>query len=167
MGPESPHLGRAAPVGSWPGRAGCCVQRTWPRFFLPAASPFLKPYQAKKKKRRARARTPYALCLFIETTRPPTNQTKPKHIKPSAQVDPCGLRIPHEWVSCPFAHRGERAARRDPRAVGYRSVPCAFAKQRLPCPSGDLCGDSHSLYEVRPPPAVRAVHAVLRMLCVC
>lgn len=31
------------------------------------------------------------------------------------QVTPCSKRYSHDWASCPYAHPGERAARRDPR----------------------------------------------------
>jgi hypothetical protein len=49
--------------------------------------------------------------------------------RPTRQVAMCGLRIPHDWAACPFAHQGERAARRDPARCPYRSVPCEYAKE--------------------------------------
>lgn len=45
------------------------------------------------------------------------------------QVELCGLRVPHDWALCARAHRGERAARRDPRVYSYSSIPCAAAKE--------------------------------------
>jgi hypothetical protein len=50
-----------------------------------------------------------------------------------------------DWAACPCGHPGERAARRCPRAVGYRSIACAYAKRRVPCPDGDMCLNAHNL----------------------
>lgn len=65
----------------------------------------------------------------------------------SYKVTPCNKPFAHDWSSCPCSHAGERAARRDPRAVPYRSIACAYAKRRIPCPDGDQCLNAHNLYE--------------------
>jgi hypothetical protein len=40
------------------------------------------------------------------------------------QVAPCPLRERHDWSACPYAHRGERAARRCPQTCNYSAQPC-------------------------------------------
>ncbi|GBF88752.1 hypothetical protein Rsub_01653 [Raphidocelis subcapitata] len=65
----------------------------------------------------------------------------------SYKVTPCNKPFAHDWSSCPCSHAGERAARRDPRAVPYRSIACPYAKRRIPCPDGDQCLNAHNLYE--------------------
>ncbi|KAK9822758.1 hypothetical protein WJX74_005332 [Apatococcus lobatus] len=40
------------------------------------------------------------------------------------KIKVCPRKEPHDWVFCPFAHSGERAVRRDPRAFFYSSDTC-------------------------------------------
>ena len=58
---------------------------------------------------------------------------------------PTGAHAPP--CSGPPRQGGERSARRPPAA--HKSIPCAYAKQRLNCPDGERCQFAHSLYEVR------------------
>ncbi|KAJ7974843.1 Zinc finger CCCH domain-containing protein [Quillaja saponaria] len=52
----------------------------------------------------------------------------------------------HDWTNCPFAHRGEKALRRDPRRIPYSAVTCtAFRNGR--CQKGDLCEFAHGVFE--------------------
>ncbi|KIZ02589.1 zinc finger (CCCH-type) family protein [Monoraphidium neglectum] len=48
----------------------------------------------------------------------------------SFKILPCSRRTSHDWTSCPFAHPGEKARRRDPRLFSYLAVPCPDVKQR-------------------------------------
>ncbi|KAF8058885.1 zinc finger CCCH domain-containing protein 67 [Scenedesmus sp. PABB004] len=65
----------------------------------------------------------------------------------SYKVAFCARRYPHDWASCPCGHKGERAARRDPRVHPYDAIACSFAKQRQTCPRGDACTHAHNLFE--------------------
>lgn len=61
------------------------------------------------------------------------------------KVVACGRTRAHDWMSCPFAHPGEKAARRDPR-VGYAAVSCADFR-RGSCRRGDACPWAHGVFE--------------------
>eukprot|EP00775_Hariotina_reticulata_P013398 gene13398-13526_t len=51
------------------------------------------------------------------------------------KVAPCPLRERHDWSACPYAHRGERAARRCPKTCSYSAQPCAeYNKAVVPAP---------------------------------
>lgn len=43
-----------------------------------------------------------------------------------AQILTCPRRHSHDWTSCPYAHSGESARRRDPSV--YRPIPCPESK---------------------------------------
>ena len=48
------------------------------------------------------------------------------------QIDECPKQRPHDWTQCPFAHHGERAARRPPQGNGwfaYSGTACAEFKR--------------------------------------
>ncbi len=58
------------------------------------------------------------------------------------QIVQCTKTTSHEWSNCPFAHPGERAARRDPRIYLYTGIVCPDMKKvslpghfALHCPS--------------------------------
>ncbi|KAG0546233.1 hypothetical protein BDA96_02G429800 [Sorghum bicolor] len=65
----------------------------------------------------------------------------------------------HVWMSCPYAHRGERARRRDPRTFLYSATPCPAyeeSKRQLrlarstaapTCARGLRCGYAHGVFE--------------------
>ncbi|KAL6896917.1 hypothetical protein ACP4OV_007489 [Aristida adscensionis] len=40
------------------------------------------------------------------------------------KVHRCPQPCSHDWTVCPYAHKGERARRRDPRRFDYLAVPC-------------------------------------------
>jgi len=46
-----------------------------------------------------------------------------------AQVIPCSKRFCHDWTTCPFAHPGEKARRRDPRLYAYTGIACPDMKK--------------------------------------
>ncbi|KAK1578638.1 hypothetical protein Q3G72_031893 [Acer saccharum] len=52
----------------------------------------------------------------------------------------------HDWNDCPYAHRGERAQRRDPRKVSYSAILCRSYRTGN-CPKGNSCEHSHGLFE--------------------
>lgn len=52
-----------------------------------------------------------------------------------AQVLPCSKRHVHDWTTCPYAHPGEKARRRDPRVFSYLAIPCPETKQVRNCGS--------------------------------
>eukprot|EP00191_Tetraselmis_sp_GSL018_P002221 CAMPEP_0177597850 /NCGR_PEP_ID=MMETSP0419_2-20121207/11964_1 /TAXON_ID=582737 /ORGANISM="Tetraselmis sp., Strain GSL018" /LENGTH=439 /DNA_ID=CAMNT_0019090113 /DNA_START=385 /DNA_END=1704 /DNA_ORIENTATION=- len=58
----------------------------------------------------------------------------------------CPKKYSHEWSACPFAHKGERATRRDPRSFTYSAASCPDFKSGS-CPRGDLCPYSHGVFE--------------------
>ncbi|KAF6256220.1 hypothetical protein COO60DRAFT_135613 [Scenedesmus sp. NREL 46B-D3] len=63
------------------------------------------------------------------------------------KVLPCAKRAAHEWTTCPWAHPGEKARRRDPRVYAYLAIPCPDTKEGKECPRGDDCPNCHSLFE--------------------
>lgn len=52
----------------------------------------------------------------------------------------------HDWTKCPFTHPGEKARRRDPRAVPYNGVACPDFRKGL-CKRGDACPYAHGVFE--------------------
>ena len=40
------------------------------------------------------------------------------------KVQRCPQAGNHDWTACPYAHKGERARRRDPRSFSYLAVTC-------------------------------------------
>lgn len=63
------------------------------------------------------------------------------------KVQLCTKSAVHDWTSCPFAHIGETALRRDPRAVGYSCQMCPEIQNGDTCPRGEKCPFSHSVFE--------------------
>ncbi|CAI9759921.1 unnamed protein product [Fraxinus pennsylvanica] len=52
----------------------------------------------------------------------------------------------HDWTSCPFAHPGEKARRRDPRKYHYTGTICSeFRKGH--CRRGESCEFAHGIFE--------------------
>lgn len=45
------------------------------------------------------------------------------------QVTPCSQAAAHDWTTCPFAHAGEKAVRRDPRTHDYTGIACPDMKR--------------------------------------
>ncbi|BFG23095.1 hypothetical protein CerSpe_093690 [Prunus speciosa] len=62
------------------------------------------------------------------------------------KVKRCPRMRSHDWTECPYAHRGEKAQRRDPRQYLYAAIACpAYRNGR--CHKGDLCDLSHGVFE--------------------
>ncbi|XP_052174515.1 zinc finger CCCH domain-containing protein 54-like [Diospyros lotus] len=59
----------------------------------------------------------------------------------------CPRRRSHDWTQCPFAHRGERARRRDPRRYNYAAVPCPDYSDDRDCIRGNTCQFAHGVFE--------------------
>ena len=52
----------------------------------------------------------------------------------------------HDWMTCPFTHPGEKAARRDPRKVAYSANACPDFRKGF-CRLGDACSNAHGVFE--------------------
>nr|CAD1833960.1 unnamed protein product [Ananas comosus var. bracteatus] len=63
------------------------------------------------------------------------------------KVRACRRRRSHNWTECPFAHPGEKAARRDPRRFTYSGEPCPEFRRRGACERGDACDLAHGVFE--------------------
>ncbi|KAF0895458.1 hypothetical protein E2562_012462 [Oryza meyeriana var. granulata] len=65
------------------------------------------------------------------------------------KVRRCPLSRAHEWTSCPYAHPGEAARRRDPRRVAYTGDPCPdfLSRPGGACPRGAGCPFAHGTFE--------------------
>lgn len=69
------------------------------------------------------------------------------------KVQRCPQPCSHDWTSCPYAHKGERARRRDPRRFSYVAVSCP--DYRAPqlgaapcCDRGLRCRYAHGVFEL-------------------
>ncbi|KAK9826430.1 hypothetical protein WJX81_004739 [Elliptochloris bilobata] len=63
------------------------------------------------------------------------------------KVIPCSKRFCHDWTTCPFAHPGEKARRRDPRQYAYTGIACPDMKKTGMCARGDRCPYAHNVFE--------------------
>lgn len=63
------------------------------------------------------------------------------------KVLPCSKRWSHEWTTCPFAHPGEKAKRRDPRTHQYDCEMCPVVVKGEQCELGAACPHSHHVFE--------------------
>lgn len=63
------------------------------------------------------------------------------------KVLPCSKRYVHDWTTCPFAHTGEKARRRDPRLHNYTGIACPDMKKNGNCIRGDRCPYAHNVFE--------------------
>lgn len=59
----------------------------------------------------------------------------------------CVQRFVHDWPSCPFAHPGEKAKRRDPRIHQYDCEMCPAVLKGETCELGVSCPHSHHVFE--------------------
>lgn len=62
------------------------------------------------------------------------------------KVTRCPRSRAHDWTECPYAHPGEKAARRDPRIFAYSGTPCPQHRKGA-CMRGDACELSHGVFE--------------------
>ncbi|GMH32170.1 hypothetical protein BSKO_00004 [Bryopsis sp. KO-2023] len=65
----------------------------------------------------------------------------------SFKVVPCSKRFSHDWTTCPFAHPGEKARRRDPNQCKYAAIACIDMKNTNFCPRGEECPYAHNVFE--------------------
>lgn len=63
------------------------------------------------------------------------------------KAEPCPVSEPHSWDDCPYAHKGERKARRNPKLYNYEARACQPMRSKGFCPLGDSCPLSHNVYE--------------------
>ncbi|WOK92464.1 hypothetical protein Cni_G01155 [Canna indica] len=63
------------------------------------------------------------------------------------KVRRCAKAYPHQWMTCPFAHRGEKARRRDPRKFPSHGIPCPEFRQTGACLRGQRCEFAHGVFE--------------------
>lgn len=61
------------------------------------------------------------------------------------KITTCPTKYAHDWTSCPYAHSGESARRREPSM--YKPIPCPESKGGNPCPRGDSCKYAHNDFE--------------------
>ncbi|KAM3281905.1 zinc finger CCCH domain-containing protein 24-like [Capsicum chacoense] len=73
------------------------------------------------------------------------------------KIKRCQNPLSHDWPSCPFTHRGEKARRRDPRKYNYLPIPCPSYKFAS-CIKGDNCELSHGVFEYWLHPAKYKTH---------
>ncbi|GBF98258.1 hypothetical protein Rsub_10921 [Raphidocelis subcapitata] len=64
------------------------------------------------------------------------------------KVETCPKEAAHDWLECPFAHSGEKAARRDPRTHTHMAVICPDIRRSGRCPRGEGCSYAHSVFEL-------------------
>ncbi|KAL4347721.1 hypothetical protein GQ457_17G019050 [Hibiscus cannabinus] len=62
------------------------------------------------------------------------------------KIKRCTRMYSHDWTECPYAHRGEKAQRRDPRKYPYIAVICP-AHRDGGCPRGNNCELAHGVFE--------------------
>ncbi|KAL5569774.1 hypothetical protein UlMin_026349 [Ulmus minor] len=62
------------------------------------------------------------------------------------KIKRCPRLRPHDWTECPYAHKGEKAMRRDPRRYSYAAIVCP-AYRDGGCYKGELCEFAHGVFE--------------------
>lgn len=63
------------------------------------------------------------------------------------KIKRCPRTRSHDWTECPYAHRGEKAERRDPRKFNYSAIPCPLFRMQGKCHKGDACEFAHGVFE--------------------
>ncbi|XP_059461584.1 zinc finger CCCH domain-containing protein 54 [Corylus avellana] len=63
------------------------------------------------------------------------------------KIKRCPRMRSHDWTECPYAHRGEKAQRRDPRKFSYSAVACPAFRMHGKCHKGDACEFAHGVFE--------------------
>lgn len=64
----------------------------------------------------------------------------------SYKIKRCPRMRSHDWTDCPYAHRGEKAQRRDPRRYCYAAVACPAFRNGV-CYKGNACEYAHGVFE--------------------
>ncbi|KAF8380584.1 hypothetical protein HHK36_028072 [Tetracentron sinense] len=62
------------------------------------------------------------------------------------KIQRCPRSRSHDWTECPYAHRGEKARRRDPRKINYSAIACPDFRDGE-CEKGDSCEFAHGVFE--------------------
>ncbi|XP_050221020.1 zinc finger CCCH domain-containing protein 54 [Mercurialis annua] len=62
------------------------------------------------------------------------------------KIKRCSRTRSHDWTECPYAHRGEKATRRDPRKVSYIAIACPGFRNGK-CLRGETCEFAHGVFE--------------------
>lgn len=62
------------------------------------------------------------------------------------KIKKCPRMRSHDWTECPYAHKGEKAQRRDPRKYNYEAIICPQFRNGN-CYKGDLCEYAHGVFE--------------------
>ncbi|XP_043718017.1 zinc finger CCCH domain-containing protein 54 [Telopea speciosissima] len=62
------------------------------------------------------------------------------------KIKKCPKTKSHDWTSCPFAHRGEKARRRDPTKFNYAAIACPKFRTGE-CSKGESCEFAHGIFE--------------------
>ncbi|KAM6582041.1 hypothetical protein CsatB_009043 [Cannabis sativa] len=63
------------------------------------------------------------------------------------KIKRCPRMRSHDWTECPYAHRGEKAQRRDPRKFNYSAIVCPAFRNGASCSKGDTCEFAHGVFE--------------------
>ncbi|KAK9120943.1 hypothetical protein Syun_018560 [Stephania yunnanensis] len=63
------------------------------------------------------------------------------------KVKRCTKTKSHDWTSCPFLHKGEKARRRDPQKYHYLAEMCPAHRAEGQCKRGDMCEMAHGVFE--------------------
>jgi hypothetical protein len=63
------------------------------------------------------------------------------------KIKRCPRMRSHDWTECPYAHRGEKAQRRDPRKFNYTAIACPAFRMHGKCHKGDACEFAHGVFE--------------------
>ncbi|KAL6008441.1 Zinc finger CCCH domain-containing protein 54 [Asimina triloba] len=63
------------------------------------------------------------------------------------KIKRCSKSRSHDWTECPYAHRGEKARRRDPRKFGYCGIACPEFRGQGACRKGNSCEFAHGVFE--------------------
>ncbi|XP_038971163.1 zinc finger CCCH domain-containing protein 67-like [Phoenix dactylifera] len=63
------------------------------------------------------------------------------------KVKRCSKTKSHDWTECPYAHRGEKARRRDPNKYPYSGIACPEFRLRGECQRGQSCEYAHGVFE--------------------
>ncbi|KAG9452165.1 hypothetical protein H6P81_005069 [Aristolochia fimbriata] len=63
------------------------------------------------------------------------------------KIKRCPKNRAHDWTQCPYAHRGEKARRRDPSKFHYTGIACPDFRHGSSCPRGDSCEFAHGVFE--------------------
>ncbi|GAB4858862.1 Zinc finger CCCH domain-containing protein, partial [Ancistrocladus abbreviatus] len=64
----------------------------------------------------------------------------------SFKIKRCPINRSHDWTMCPYAHKGEKAKRRDPCKFNYVAISCPDYRAGE-CPKAEFCEFAHGVFE--------------------